>query len=76
MRCIDDDSLLEEAVDQALKSEERPIWLLWNLRSKTRPLIRVVRKQAEFTARTSTRSHTAIALGGPPKKRSEKDDRP
>jgi hypothetical protein len=68
MKCIDDDSRLDDAVRDALKSDERPIWVLFNIRTKTKPVIRAARRRAEIIARTTSGRHTAMAFGGPPQK--------
>lgn len=72
MECVDDDSHLDEVVAAALKTDERPIWVVFSIRAKTKPVIKAARRQAEILARTTAGRHTAIAFGGPPKKRHPK----
>ncbi len=68
MECIEDDSALDAVVEQALKSDERPLWILFNIRTKTKPVIKSMRRQAEIITRAAAARHTAIAFGGPLKK--------
>ena len=68
MQCIDDDSRIDKAVALALKSDERPIWILFNIRTKTKPILKSLRLRAEIITKFRAYGHTAMALGGPPKK--------
>jgi len=67
-RCIDSDGRLGDAVMSALDTEERPLWLLFNIRTRTKPVIASVKDRAEIVSRATRGRHTAIALGNAPRK--------
>jgi hypothetical protein len=76
MQCIEDDTLLADAVAKALGTDERPIWVLFNIRARTQPIIKSAKRQAVIIARTTAPRQTAIAFGGPPKKGHAAGDEP
>ena len=62
MRCVSNDRSLVRATKKTLRSEEPPVWALFNVRQVTKAAIEAAKQEATVSAQKSVTGHTAIAF--------------